>query len=682
MITRAVAALAALGAAVLILLLSARPLATADNWYYLKMGELYAAEGPLAQSEPMLFTHGDVKPTPHEWLSEVLYYLVQDQLGFQGLRAFHAVLVVAILALAWRLFRRAAGGAGLASLGFVLWAVLTYPRLYQTRADLFSILAALLIYGWVLEDPQRTRRAQLAMALAVAVFWVNAHSLFLIAFAVAGAGALGALLERLETRPPGTPEDPRPREVFRALATFIGLGVLVTALNPRGLAQHVTFFTSQSEHAIWDVVDDWYPFNPLDPSDNSPMLSGLGWLCGGLVLLLFGAAAVAAARAARPAGNSPPSTTGASVATPPSEAGRLLDLPAVLMGIAGAAAYLISFRFMWLSFLPLLYATRVAGRLAPTLHAPAAGGALSLVAALPTYGFWLLLMSDVPGWPAGGRPADPGLYLRTAVNHTSFAGEGATFLSEAGVEGRMFNNYTLGAYLGYHLAPRIRTFIDGRTEHYSAAVAKDYDVIESGGVRPTDGRPYLELLEDYGVDIFFGVGGPGWPYVATATLRHLEGVPWWRLVYRSAGFAIYLRDHPRNDANFNRVAMYWARHGVAFDRAAGLDVGAVLARAPEWAAANRLVPAGALEGPQAAFHRFVAGDYEGAILETRRQLDAGAGADTALRAAEAQIALGRFTDAERVLEVASARGANPGEVARVRELLVATREFRNHLEPR
>lgn len=667
--------LAALGVSALILVLAARPLATADTWYYLKMGELYSAEGPWAQSEPMLFTHGDVKPTPHEWLSEVVYYQVQHHLGFQGLRVFHAGLVVGILALAWRLFRAAAGSGGLAGGAFTLWAVLTYPRLYQTRADLFSILAALLIYRWVLEDPRRTTRGQLLAALGVAVFWVNAHSLFLIAFALAGAAALGALLEKLETAPEGAPVDGRPQAIWRAMLRFVGFGVLATTLNPRGALQHVTFFTSQSEHAIWDVVDDWFPFNPLSPSDNSPMLSGLGWLLGTCTLALFAGAVAMAMRA--------------TTRLPRLQGRELLDLPGLMMGVAGAAAYLISFRFMWLALLPLLYATRVFARLAPTVSAGAGALAgLGATLALPSLGFWLLLMSDVPGWPSvdGARPLAPMTYVRTEVNHASFAGEGQRFLHDAGLEGHLFNNYTLGAYLGYHLAPRLRTFIDGRTEHYSARVAKDYDVIESGAVRPEDGRTFLELLEDYQVDVFFGVGGPGWPYrVAASTLRHLEGVPWWRLVYRSAGFAIYLRDNARNDENFRRVAAYWAQVGVPFDRARGLDVGAVLAQAPGWAAENRLVTPGMLDGdgaPElraAARARFVAGDYAGTVETVRRLLDAGGDANDALLAAEAEVALGDWAAADSLLDRAAARGADAGEVARLRELRTATEQFRAHL---
>jgi hypothetical protein len=656
------------------LVLSGRPLATADTWYYLKMGELYSAEGPSSHHEPMLFTHGDVEPTPHEWLSEVLFYQVQHHTGFQGLRVFHVLLVVLSVGLAvWAARRRGVSWPLSLAVG-VFFILLSQQRLYQTRADLFSIPCALAILTLVLDRPWALRWPTAAVSLLILVFWANAHSLFLIAFALAGAVGLGLVFEAVLARSEPSASPNAPTRSLRTLGLFVLAGLFATALNPRGFAQHVTFFTSSDKHAIWDVTDDWFPFSPLSLADNSPMLSPLAFVAGNMTLLLLVVAAVLSARQAE-----------ARRAQDPEGATALLDLPGLMVGIASCAAFMISFRFLWMGIFAVLYAARVFSRLDLRGTAPIGAGVATLGLVLtPGPGQWTLLMGDVP--------KDPSTYLATPVNHTAFAGEGARFLSEAGLEGRLFNNYTLGAYLGYHLAPKLRTFIDGRTEHYPALVAEHYDVIERGGYT-ADGAPFTALLEQYGVDLFFGVGGPGYGYVAVPTLRHLESITGWLLVYRSAGFAIYARTpEPRGQAdaasvarrqtNLDRISDYYRRLGVPFDPAMGFDVGAVIRAAPEWAVSQRLVPPGVAERVSSpgsnlrddglVMPLFVAGDYAGAARSALGTSDP----NVAAVGVEALIALGRYDDASELLQMSRALGMGDAKVSELQGLLEATRGYR------
>ncbi|MBT9555491.1 MAG: hypothetical protein IV100_05645 [Myxococcales bacterium] len=658
----------------MVLVLSGRPLATADTWYYLKMGELYSAEGPGSHHEPMLFTHGDVEPTPHEWLSEVLFYQVQHHTGFQGLRAFHVLLVVLSVGLAvWAARRRGVSWPLSLAVG-VFFLVLSQQRLYQTRADLFSIPCALAILTLVLDRPWAIRRPTIAISLVILVFWANAHSLFLIAFALAGATGLGLAFEAFLARSGSSVTPTTSTRSLRALGLFVLAGLVATAVNPRGFAQHVTFFTSSGKHAIWDVTDDWFPFSPLSLADNSPMLSPLAFLAGNITLLLLVVAAVLAARQAE-----------ARRDHDPAGATALLDLPGLMVGIASCAAFMISFRFLWMGIFAVLYAARVFSRLDLRGTAPVAAALATLGLVLtPGPGQWTLLMGDVP--------KDPATYLATPVNHAAFAGEGARFLSEAGVRGRLFNNYTLGAYLGYHLAPGLRTFIDGRTEHYPALVAQHYDVIERGGYTD-DGVPFTGLLEAYGVDLFFGVGGPGYGYVAVPTLRHLESITGWLLVYRSAGFAIYARrPEPRGNAdpeavarrqtNLDQIQRHYRGLGVPFDPAVGFDVGAVIRAAPQWAVSQRLVPPGVAErvaSPGGVLRDdglvtplFVAGDYAGAARSALGTSDP----NVAAVGVEAFIALGRYEEASEFLQISRALGMDDAKVSELMGLLEATRGYR------
>jgi len=79
----------------------------------------------------------------------------------------------------------------------------------------------------------------------------------------------------------------------------------------------------------------------------------------------------------------------------------------------------------------------------------------------------------------------------------------------AGLEGNLFNFYAMGGFLGYWLSPRVRTFVDSRAEHYDRDVYMDYSAVTEMLVRRPS-QTFLDVLDRRDVDIFFGMGFPGW----------------------------------------------------------------------------------------------------------------------------------------------------------------------------
>ena len=180
-------------------------------------------------------------------------------------------------------------------------------------------------------------------------------------------------------------------------------------------------------------------------------------------------------------------------------------------------------------------------------------------------------------------------YFSTTLNEFKFHAHAVRFLKETGVEGNLFNTYRLGGYLAYRLAPRLRTFVDSRTEHYPASIYHEYvRVTEMRGARP--GESFHDLLERRGVDLFFGVGIPPTRPGKRFTSAHLERAPGWLLVSRSIRHGVYLRLGERNAENLRRIASYYQNEGVPFDSARGLDVMTLLRDRPDWATAHGMVP--------------------------------------------------------------------------------------------
>jgi hypothetical protein len=180
-------------------------------------------------------------------------------------------------------------------------------------------------------------------------------------------------------------------------------------------------------------------------------------------------------------------------------------------------------------------------------------------------------------------------YLESAWLDERYCGAGMRFLREAGIEGNLFNPFNLGGFLGYWLAPGLRTFIDGRLDHIPPQVLRDYlDTRNASRWGPA--RTLRVLLDEREVDVFFGVSFPATTYRGRESITYLRRLPQWILVFPSRFHSIYLRRSERNRRNLERVAAYYLERGVPFDPERGVDVAEILARAPDWARRQGLLP--------------------------------------------------------------------------------------------
>ena len=549
--------------------LAAAPILTDDLWFHLKAGESYAREGPWPAGDPMLHTAHEAAPVQHEWLFGVLVHALASAVGLRGLRVVHLLAAVGIVAFAHSLFRRAAPSRALAALATSTFLALSWWRLIQLRPDLPSMAATLATYRLLLEsdEPASTRRI-LLFALLLAL-WANLHSLFavaplLLAAALAGI-ALQAGLRRLAL---GDPDWSAERARGARLAAALAAGLAASLANPRGIGQHLTFVTSSLQAGIWGVADEWRPFDPFAWGPFGLAESPLAWILTNLLLAAFAAAAVLGAwRLAR---------------RPSRDALRRFDACHLCLGLAGLAALLVSIRFRWLCVLPLLFLLR-ALRPRPAAALGAALGALAVAAAYPGWGGYRSAASLVPT-----RPAD---YLARVHVAEKYHAEAVRFLARTGIGGNLYNSYWMGGFLGYWLAPTLRTFIDGRVEHYLPDVQEDASTIAARRVRPPE-QSFLRVLDRRNVNVFFGVGLPPTgvgPWAGVYTAAHLEGREDWALVFRAVDQAIYLW-RAGGEANLRAAEAFYRSEGVPFDPARGLEVERVIAQRPDWAARWRLLP--------------------------------------------------------------------------------------------
>ncbi len=541
----------------LVVHLAGGPIVTDDLWWHLKMGEAYLALGLWPDADPLLHTaHADA-PVQHEWLFGVGVHLINQLSGLHGLRVLHAIAAAAIAGLVFRTARRSTESAALAAFALLVFLAVSWLRLHQLRPDLFSIPATLLIYGWLLAPPDGPSRGRIVAGTLLFAIWVNVHSLFAVGLLLLGAGCGAAFLAQQWER-------------ARRLGIALGAGCAITLLNPRGFEQHLTFFTSSRESAIWLIRDEWTPFAPWNMTGYGWSVSGLGWLLTTAMLLFWIPAAYRTLRSLR---SQPP-----------------VDVVLLAISAAAIVAFSVSIRFLWLSLFPWLVVLR---SLAPVFarHKKWVGWGLATASLATAVAF--PLQAGYQTFARGHWRLSAGEYLRTPYHPTKYYPELDAFLSATRLEGNLFNPYTLGGYLAYRHAPRLRTFVDGRTEHYPADVLREYFRVNmQRGFR--EGESDVDLLNRRNVDVFIGVGiptgGPRSSDLAHYTTANLERAPGWRLISRSFRHAVYLRDHEKNRENFARVAAYYAAQDVPFDPAHGLDVGRVTRERPDWASRHGLLP--------------------------------------------------------------------------------------------
>jgi hypothetical protein len=657
--------------------LAGRPLATDDTWYHLKLGELYAQQGPWVDSDPMLFTSRDQPTVPQEWLFQLALYGLERATGFYGLRAVHALAAAAILGLVYACFLRAGGSRAAAALATALFACVAWFRLFQLRADLVSIPATLALYSLLLAGERPASPRRVAGALVLLLVWVNAHSLFAIGLALILAALLGIGLEAVlgrGLRPPHSASDAVARAV--PLAAAFVLGALVTLANPRGAEQHATFFAESASGDIWVLEDEFRHFDPFAPVSGNLGLTPLAWLATDAILAgLLIAVAHGIVRLARERSR---------------EALRDLDPVHLGLAAAGAVAMLVAIRFLFFSIFPLLYLLRwqrrgLARRPAARARSDwlAAGLSGAVLVAFPGAIHLDAFAREVASERSG--------YWRSRWLDERYCGAGMRFLRDAGLRGNLFQPFNLGGFLGYWLSPALGTFIDGRLDQIPSDALRDYLRLRVAPRRDV-ADAMREILDKWRIEVFVGLNFPEERFSDASWLPALRRSPDWIGVFAAEHCAVYLRRAEGAEENLRRVRDYYAGRGLPFDPERGLDASELIRSRPGWARRQGILPedyralAAARRRPDpelraAALERLgqlywrIGAFREGVEVERELLALRPASRDARYRLADSLLLLGRPAEALEVAEALHREAPDHADVSVIRDLARARRRL-------
>jgi hypothetical protein len=230
-----------------------------DLWGHIKFGETIWKAGYVAMPDPFSYVTAGRLWLDHEWLSEVIFYLIFAVAGSTGLIAMKTLLSLGLMGLLYRhlcqqgLSALRAGFLVLAAAHFFLMSLVTVRTLIFSYPLFLAVL--LLVHQMVHRRPRWVWMVPPLFAL-----WANLHPAFLAGLGISGIWAFVETRARLVDRRSVPIGRPAMREVM-LLPIACGLATL---LNPFGLSLwsllRETAFTSRPDITEWQPLVLMTPF--------------------------------------------------------------------------------------------------------------------------------------------------------------------------------------------------------------------------------------------------------------------------------------------------------------------------------------------------------------------------------------------------------------------------------------
>jgi hypothetical protein len=213
-----------------------------DLWGHIKFGEVVWQAGRVSLPDPFSYLTRGRLWINHEWLSEVMFYLVFATMGTAGLIVMKATLGVGIMAAVYRHLCRHGFSAVQAAILVVAVVHFFLMSLVTVRTLIFSYPLFLLVL-WVIHDWCARPSWRIWILPPVFALWANLHPGFLAGLGVLVIWAtIDVLAGRLSPR--------------RALLLVSACG-LATALNPFGPL--LWGFLLQTALVARPEISEWQP---------------------------------------------------------------------------------------------------------------------------------------------------------------------------------------------------------------------------------------------------------------------------------------------------------------------------------------------------------------------------------------------------------------------------------------
>ncbi|MCX7920155.1 MAG: hypothetical protein N3A72_11235 [bacterium] len=205
-----------------------------DEWWHLRTGEYIVEHRALPQNDIFAYTSLDLPWVNHEWLAQVIFFLVYDTIGIKGFIFFKSIIIVATFAILFFVVRNRAKNPYIALLVTLIAALASRHTLYP-RPPIFSYLLMasylFLLYSITDKPDKKIAIRYLALFPILMIFWVNLHGGAILGIILVGSFLVGNLIAKLNSK---ILRQPLPTEQTKILAIILLLVLLASLINPYG----------------------------------------------------------------------------------------------------------------------------------------------------------------------------------------------------------------------------------------------------------------------------------------------------------------------------------------------------------------------------------------------------------------------------------------------------------------
>ncbi|HBC47282.1 MAG TPA: hypothetical protein DCZ43_09570, partial [candidate division Zixibacteria bacterium] len=465
-----------------------------DIWWHLKTGEIILQSG-IPHADIFSFTALGNHWVTHEWLAEVIIYLIYKMGGLTALIFFTATVSALMAFLVFEFGKRRGAPAYLsAALSLFMVAGLSYMMFPRPHAFGFIFLALLAFFLFKSPSSPKARKFERWLIIPL-IFWIwaNMHAGFIL-----GLGVYWVVVAREFILPELKGESSGIRFKFSIAPAL--LATLLCLVNPNGIAIFLYPFQISGTSTFKSTIAEWV----------SPIYLGRAeWLAQMLfyIATALGLLATILHIKKRP------------------------DISIIIVVVELLACFarrniqnfviILAFGFLAISSIPKLKQLQL---IRTAQRAILVAAAIWMIA-------WFALIRDYQ--------ADHD-FLGTGIQQGLAPIGAANFLNKVGFEGNIVNVLGDGGYLIWAGYPRWKVFVDGRLDVYGEEQIKNYRLVVGGA------PGVLDLLDQINAVAAVLPMPPG-----IGELRNfLSTDSRWSLVYFDDYYLVYLR---RNQANQNIV---------------------------------------------------------------------------------------------------------------------------------
>lgn len=407
--------LALLGALICSIIIVLYPISDPDMYWHLANGREMVSTGRIVGEEIFSYSYPGVEFDNHEWLGQIILYLIWNYLGPYWLLGFKLLITASVVWILYRIILNI-GAKPIFAAVLCVFAVLVGLHRYIERPELFSLLNTAL-FGYILygfHSGKLSRRLLWFIPLLLVLWdWLHTAVYGLVFFTLF---VVGENLKHLV--PFFRNENALSKENLKYLDLCFAASMAAMLLNPLGLHTYGVFIDySQGKGANFHTGE----YHPSPWRQFPELYLLIGWTA---LLILRNI--------------------------------RKLDITYLLLMLAFsylAIRYNRAAAYAGMVLVPIIASLTVTSmqnakiKLERYLHV----AAITLVAAFVlVYGYTLKFAAEWSAYPRdfGYRVLDDGYYPAGSVR----------FIKALGLTGNLYNNGDIGGYLSYYLTPERKIF--------------------------------------------------------------------------------------------------------------------------------------------------------------------------------------------------------------------------------